>query len=153
MNNGFPQVAIRPATSDDWAAVSSLLEGAGLPVADLEEASLEDFLVAVDAARQVCGAVALQPFGEVGLLRSLVVAESGRSSGRGSRLVEALERRSIASGVAEIWLLTIDAAPWFAQRGFHTAMRGLAPNVIRETAEFSRLCPDSAVLMMKSLHR
>ncbi|MCI0517368.1 MAG: hypothetical protein L0Y45_06000 [Woeseiaceae bacterium] len=54
-------------------------------------------------------------------------------------------------GVRQLWLLTTGAEHYFEKLGFLAASRALAPPEIRQTTEFTSLCPDSAVLMSKSL--
>ena len=145
---------IRKARSTDWPAIRSLLAGSGLPVADLDATSLEHFLLETlddGGQEKVGGAVGLERYGDIGLLRSLVVDESLRGTGCGSRLVDAVERLAVGSGLSELWLLTIDADGYFAARGYSARSRTLAPAAIRDTEEFSRLCPDSAVLMARVL--
>ena len=58
---------------------------------------------------------------------------------------------AVDSNMAELWLLTIDADAWFARLGYEAQQRELAPAEIRETDEFSKLCPGDAVLMRKIL--
>jgi hypothetical protein len=53
--------------------------------------------------------------------------------------------------VRELWLLTIDADDWFQELGYSEKLRGEAPLVITQTAEFASLCPGDAVLMKKTL--
>ena len=147
-------IPIRAGRSHDWPAVRNLLDEAGLPIADLNAESMQHFLIAsggADAAHSVVGAAALQSSGKVGLLRSLVIASSARSKGLGSRLVREIECQAKAAGITELWLLTIDAAAFFAGHGYEASKRDAAPTAIRETPEFSKLCPDSAVLMFKSI--
>ncbi len=145
---------LRQGRPDDWAAVGALLADAGLPVDDLDQASMVRFTIATTPsmhAEIVTGVIGLQPFENVGLLRSLVVARSARSAGCGTMLVQAVERIAIETGVGQLWLLTMDARGYFENRGFRAMSRALAPPAIRQTAEFTSLCPDSAVLMMKTL--
>ena len=147
-------LVLRQGRPDDWAAVGALLAGAGLPVADLDEASMVRFTLATRPSLRgepVTGVIGLQSFAEVGLLRSLVVAKSARSAGCGSKLVQAIERIANEAGVRQLWLLTTDARGYFENRGFQAVSRELAPQAIRQTAEFTSLCPASAVLMMKTL--
>lgn len=145
---------IRKAHAGDWPAIRALLLGAGLPVADLDAAALDRFLLetqTLDGEENIAGAVGLEVNEDAGLLRSLVVDPSCRGTGCGSRLVTAIEGLARESGVGELWLLTIDASEFFAARSYVVVSRELAPPAIRDTAEFSRLCPDSAVLMTRKL--
>lgn len=141
---------IRPGMAEDFATVTAWLDAAGLPTADLTEAHMDDFLVAV-ADDSPVGMVGLEEFNGVGLLRSLVVDPGARSTGIGRQLVAALEANAISKGVKELWLLTIDADAYFARLGYGVKSRDIAPLCIRNTQEFSGLCPGDAVLMKKSI--
>ncbi len=142
---------IEPASEHDWTAIRDMLDAAGLPTGDLDQDRMSDFTIARVADGSCAGAIASERFGRVALLRSLVVAESARGSGLGTRLVEALERAAAGMGVSELWLLTIDADDYFKARGYAVTDRSEAPAAIRATAEFSSLCPGSAVLMTKRI--
>ncbi len=139
---------IRPASGEDLPQVVAMLSAAGLPVADLSAEHLA--FVAVDDAR-VVGAIGFEAYGQAGLLRSLVVAKDARTAGLGRQLVAALEAHAREKGVDELWLLTIDADPYFAQLGYRIRGRQSAPVAIQETAEFSGLCPGDAFMMCKIL--
>lgn len=143
-------LTIREATGANLELARSWLLDAGLPLADLTVEHMPAFLLATDAAGAV-GMVGLERHGKYGLLRSLVVDSSHRGAGVGRQLVTALELRAAAAGISELWLLTIDADAFFARLGYAVADRAAAPQAIRETAEFSNLCPDDAVLMRKEL--
>ena len=143
-------ISIRAARVSDWPRGQALLQAAGLPVDDLDENKLIDFLVA-EKANQVVGMIGVENFGAVGLLRSLVVAEDVRGLGVGEQLVSALEAAAVAADVTQLWLLTIDAQDFFIRFGFSVVERAGAPNPIQATEEFSELCPDSAHLMVKYL--
>jgi amino-acid N-acetyltransferase len=95
--------------------------------------------------------IGLEQFDKLGLLRSLVIDPAVRRSGIGRQLVAALEAKAVARGVAELWLLTIDAEAYFLKLGYEIKERDRAPDVIRETDEFSSLCPGDAIVMKKSL--
>jgi amino-acid N-acetyltransferase len=144
------KVAARASTTADLVAIRELLVGAGLPVDDLDSAPGLRFWVAKDGDR-VVGAIGLESFGPVGLLRSLVVAPSHRQHGLGSTLVAALEREADANRVEVLVLLTETAEAFFERRGFGVVERAHIPDGIKKSAEFRSLCPASAVCMMKSL--
>jgi amino-acid N-acetyltransferase len=141
---------IRPGTASDFATVTAWLHAAGLPTADLEETHMQNFLVAV-AGEAPVGMVGLEEFTDIGLLRSLVVDPEARSAGIGRQLVAALEANAVSKGIMELWLLTIDADDYFAKLGYETTTRDVAPLSIRNTQEFSGLCPGDATLMKKVL--
>lgn len=139
---------IRPAHAADMEAATTLLRAAGLPADDLSVELLENFLVATSGTA-IVGMIGLEPFQGIGLLRSLVVGPGTRGRGVGRLLVAGLEARARRLGLSELWLLTIDADPYFSRLGYRVQDRGRAPEAIRGTAEFSTLCPGDAVLMMK----
>ena len=141
---------LRRAISDDWEAIRQLLQASGLPADDLGPDKVSEFLIAEGGAG-LQGLIGLEGFGTTGLLRSLVVARSVRGSGLGSKLVAALESAAQAAGISELWLLTIDAERFFERLGFVIARRDDAPDSIRGTEEFRDLCPDTALLMVKTL--
>ena len=139
---------IRQAHRGDFDTAKSVLEDAGLPVADL---SIEHLAFVAEVNGRFVGAVGLESFGTIGLLRSLVVSTEARASGVGRRLVAALETSAREQGTEVLWLLTIDADLYFQRLGYAVMNRANAPSAIRTTAEFSGLCPDDAVLMSKVL--
>ena len=139
-------VSIRAAREQDFRPARAMLSEAGLPVSDLNPEQLA--FVAEDNG-DVVGLIGFEAFGDVGLLRSLVVAEDARFLGLGRQLVALPETSARDRGVAEIWLLTMDADPYFSNLGFRVRARDEAPQAIRGTAEFAELCPGDAVLMSK----
>ena len=141
-------IAIRAPRDSDYAPVKKLLADARLPVDDFVPEHLA--FVACDGEKPVA-AVGYETLEDMWLLRSLVVAEGQRSTGLGAKLVAALEADARDLGVVEIWLLTIDADGFFQSLGYRRRERDEAPEAIRGTAEFSALCPASAVLMSRSL--
>ena len=111
---------------------------------------MADFLVASSGGTLV-GTIGVEAFSHFGLLRSLVVDPESRAAGLGRLLVTELEARARQSGLTELWLLTIDADRYFMALDYTARERSEAPPAIRDTAEFSRLCPGTAILMRKSL--
>ena len=141
---------IRPGRAADIEQAISLLRAAGLPAADFSDEFIGNFLVAT-AGPSVVGCIGLEPFANVGLLRSLVVDPDYRGGGLGRLLVSELEAHARRGGIRELWLLTIDADQFFFGLGYRVRKREQAPDGIRRTEEFSLLCPDDAILMKKRL--
>lgn len=141
---------IHPARHSDLPAIRALLEAERLPASDLDEQALDRFLLWRNGSA-VNGMVGLELYGDVALLRSLVVAEPARGSGAGAALTQAAERLAATLGAKDVYLLTTTAERFFAARGYEKTDRAEAPDSIRGTTQFSGLCPSSAVLMMKQL--
>ena len=142
------QMIIRKADPGDLPRAIEMLRAATLPTEDLASAHLA--LVA-EGEGGLSGMIGLERFGDVALLRSLVVSPLARRAGIGRSLVEALESMAKKHDICELWLLTIDADRFFARLGFVERERHLAPEAIRGSAEFSTLCPADAILMSKEL--
>ena len=154
MKNGSETIIVRNARQTDWRDVREMLDEAGLPVADLGPEQLVDFMVAERPGTGQCetlGIIGLQRFDQTALLRSLVVSQDDRKSGLGRRLVSAVEANACFAGIRDLWLLTIDAERFFEGLGYKMMSRESAPDSIRNSQEFSGLCPDGAYLMRKVL--
>ncbi len=139
---------IRQAHHGDFDAARNVLSDAGLPVEDL---SAEHLAFVAEINGRFVGMIGLESFGTIGLLRSLVVSADARAGGLGRRLVAELEASTREQGMEALWLLTIDADPFFQRLGYVVMDRADVPLAIRTTAEFSGLCPGDAVLMSKAL--
>jgi amino-acid N-acetyltransferase len=130
--------------------VAALLSAAGLPTEDLTEAHMDAFFYA-GAADAPVGVVGLELYGSHALLRSLVVAQTARAAGLGMALVNYAEQQARTKGVRSLFLLTNTAEKFFRRLGYENVDRGLAPDAIRATREFSSLCPSSSAFMVKHL--
>lgn len=139
---------VEAARRSDLAGIRWLLEYERLPQEDVTEQLLDHFLVCRDE-KGVVGAVALEPFGNLMLLRSLVVAADRRREGLGVRLTLAAEAQAKRTGALAVYLLTTTAERFFAARGYRSISRTEAPLEIQGSSQFSRLCPSTAVLMVK----
>ena len=139
----------RVAAVDIDAEAEALLASAGLPVADLALSPLRLFGVRRDGVLH--GVVGLERVGNDALLRSLAVAAGVRARGLGGELVRHAEQAARDAGVRRLFLLTTDAAGYFARHGYSEVPRAAAPPALAATAQFASLCPASAVLMSKPL--
>jgi amino-acid N-acetyltransferase len=142
-------LALRRASFDDIATIAKLLDAANLPHSDVAP-HIRDFILAVGGNR-VAGVIGLEVHGQVGLLRSLAVDTGLRKQGIGDRLCQRLVEHAVQRGVRDLYVLTLDAEAYFASRGFRCIDRSLAPDEIRATRQFSSLCPNTAILMVRSL--
>lgn len=132
------------------APVKVLLAEAGSPADDITAAHLEHFLGAWSGST-LEGVVGVELYGTDALLRSLAVTAAKRGAGLGSELVVAGESYAAQKGVRSLFLLTTTARRFFEKLGYTEAARESAPDAIRGTREFSAICPESAVFMVKHL--
>lgn len=144
------QPKIRRCQDADLTAVLAILNGAGLPTADLTSAKALCFWV-LEAEESPIGVVGMEPFGASALLRSLVIAADFRRRGMGQQLVARLERQAQADGIEQLVLLTETAERFFRALGYQVIDRRHVPKEMKQSAEFRSLCPASAVCMSKMI--
>ena len=140
---------IRKATNRDLDLVEGLLYENDLPVDGVKE-NLSGFIVAEEGGR-VIGAVGLEKFGSLALLRSAVVSERHRGGGVGRRLVEHILDYAERDGIEELFLLTTTAEKYFPRFGFTRTTRSAVPSALKTSAEFRGACPDTALVMTRRI--
>lgn len=128
--------------------VQLLLQQSNLPTSDLSDLNLDHFY-AYGESGNVQGVIGLEVYGSDALLRSFAVSSNAQGKGCGAALLSQLEQHAIELGIKHLYLLTNTAEQYFLKKGFEKIARELAPDSIKLTAEFSDLCPASAVLMHK----
>jgi len=130
--------------------VKRLLNESQLTDSDLTPEHLQHFF-GLGTKEEPEGVVGLELFGTVALLRSLAVVTSRRKTGLGSILVAHVEDYARNKGIKSLYLLTNTAESFFKHRGYERTARDDAPAAIRQTKEFSEICPVSSVFMVKHL--
>lgn len=138
-------VELRAAEDADRDFIETLLQENDLPTADIS--GKMECLYICEADGERIGVGGFERYGETGLLRSVVIDESVRDLGYGTEVCNMLLHRARDAGVSELYLLTTTAAEFFPRFGFDEVDRESVPDAIRETTEFARLCPDSAVCL------
>lgn len=136
---------------EDGKEVLKLLSQAELPIGDLTNDKLKNFLIARGKGGSVIGTIGVEFYQDVGLLRSLVVHPSHRGNGSGKQLVCELESFAQRKGVKTLFLLTTTASGFFEKLGYKVTQRAHVPASIAKTEEFKNICPVSAVCLSKNL--
>lgn len=120
----MPETKVRAARTSDIDAILAIrmpLEGSAVLLGHEKVSFFEavsEFVVAVDNTDTVIGAGALHVMWEdLAEVRSVVVAESHRSSGVGSAVIEALLAKAGALGIKRVFCLTFET-DFFAKFGF-----------------------------------
>jgi amino-acid N-acetyltransferase len=140
---------IRRAGAADGERVRALLARAELPLAGLTP-GMEHFLIA-HRGEEVIGAIGLELYPPLALLRSAVVAPGERGTGVGAALVGSIEDLARFAGIQRLVLLTTTAERFFTKHGFHRIERTSLSGPVTTSAEFTGACPSSAVCMEKQL--
>jgi amino-acid N-acetyltransferase len=128
----------------------TLLESCGLPISDLDLKKFENFLY-VGTFDSPIGIIGLEIFNSVALLRSLAVSKEARGKGYAKLLVSSIENLAKSKNIKELYLLTETAEAFFKKLDYCSIQKELAPESIKNTSEYSSVCPQSAVLMNKQL--
>ena len=144
-------IKIKGFVQGDEKEIVKLLSQAKLPAQDLTLEKLKHFLVAKGKEGSVIGAIGVELYQDVGLLRSLVVHPSYRGKGLGKRLTREVESFAQQKRVKTLFLLTTTAAEFFQKLGYQVIQRDRAPASIAKTEEFKNRCPVSAVSLFKNL--
>ncbi len=139
--------AFLPIPASDARLVAEL-QAAGLPTADLANHNAEFYALGQVEPVAFGGLIG---WGQVGLLRSLVVTQAARGTGQGRALLDRLVGRARSRGIRDLWLLTDSAETFFAANGFTRRLRDDAPVQVRQTEQFAALCPASAALMHRAI--
>jgi N-acetylglutamate synthase-like GNAT family acetyltransferase len=140
---------IRPAAIGDLGRVKGLLLECDLPVDGLDQQFGEAYCVA-EHDGQIIGAGGIEVYGSHGLLRSVAVLPTWRGKSIGHKLI--IDRLAWAEsrGLTHVFLLTTTAAQYFERFGFRSLDRGAVPPEIKKSSEFSSICPESAIVMVRS---
>lgn len=142
-------ITITTGTTADLPAVEALLRRSDLPTSGV--ADCVETLRVARSGEHVMGSAALEIYGEMALLRSVAVYPTLRGMGIGQQLATAVLDAARQRGIRHLYLLTTTAGDFFAQFGFQPVARGAVPAAVKASAEFTSLCPDSALVMQLTL--
>ena len=126
----------------------TLLQQHQLPVADIDEDKLLYLLLDGNTA---IGTAGLEIFEDCALLRSVTVSKDEQGKGYGKIINSEIEKFAKESGINCMYLLTTKAKNFFDKQGYCAIRRDEAPESLKQTAEFTSLCPSSAVVMKKRI--
>ena len=139
----------RTARDSDLLAIITLLQISNLPYEDCHR-QLENLLI-LEEGHHIIALGGAQCYGDVALLRSIAIQPERRGQGLGKAMFLTLKTRVQEQGVDTLYLLTETACEYFKGLGFNQIARDLVPKAIKQTAQFSSLCPNSATVMTLNL--
>lgn len=128
--------------------VIDLLLQQKLPITDMKEDTL---LYLLQDGVKVTGTVGLDIFDDCALLRSVSIVADARGKGYGKILNEQIEVFAKESGINCMYLITNTAKDFFERQGYCVIDRATAPDAIKQTDQFTGLCPSSAAVMKKRI--
>lgn len=140
---------IDAATPLDLPQIHALLQRVHLPLDGVDD-HVKTMLVAREDG-QIVGAVALEIYEDGALLRSVAVDPQHQGTKLGHQLTEAALQLAASRGIQSVFLLTMTAEGFFPRFGFERIGREVVPPSVRQSVEFQSACPQSAIVMRKSL--
>lgn len=144
-------MTIARASVEDIEGVLSLLESVHLPTAGVAD-HFGNFFVARENDGRLAGAIGLERYGTLGLLRSAAVEPGLQRAGVGSKLTKLLIDFAKAEGLTELVLFTPTAGDFFARFGFAAANRENYRAQLEASAQWGDCsCRNSAEFMRLGL--
>jgi len=140
---------LRSCENSDLEQIKHLLESETLPSNDIHE-HLKNIIIAEEKGI-IIGLGAIEKYNKIGLFRSLVVSKERRREKIGRAIYQHIEDLSQLMEMQNLYLLTETASEYFKKLGFVEITRDEAPDEIKNTKQFSSLCPASAIVMRKTI--
>lgn len=135
-------------TEKERKGVINLLTEQKLPVSDIDG---EKLLYALMYDGKIIGTAGLEIFEDCALLRSVSIAKDEQGKGLGKMINQQVENYAREAGINCLYLLTTTAKDFFEKQGYCVIKREDTPEAVIQTAEFSSLCPSTAVVMKKRI--
>ncbi len=134
---------------ESFDAFRSLLKASDLPADDLDYK--RDLLLGYYEGDDLVGTGGLEVYGPYALLRSLSVKMGIRGKAVGTTITEYLLGEAKKRKLKGVYLLTETAHGFFQKKGFKDVPRNAVPEEVKQSAEFSKLCPESSAVMCLEL--
>ncbi len=135
--------------TDEFYSTFDLLKTSKLDSSDLNQPNIRLFCLKEND--KLIGVGGLEVIGSVALLRSVAVDTACQKQGLGALLVSHIEKAAKELGLSALYLLTNTAADFFKAQNYQVIHRDNFAEPLKQTAQFSGLCPISAICMMKIL--
>ena len=128
----------------------AILTDAKLPADDVAE-NLNASFYQCRSGSEIAAVIGMEVYGDVGLLRSLCVLPAFQGARLGTAMVTFVEAKAKAEGVSSLYLLTTNAVEYFNKLSYAEIDRASVPEVVKQTTQFSSICPSDAACMVKYL--
>ena len=140
---------IKELSINEFDSVFSLLQESDLQYSDLNKPGIR--LFRFEENNQFVGLGGLEIFGNLALLRSVAVRKDLQNNGLGTQIVGYIENVAKESGISTLFLLTTTSSDFFKTKGYQSINRDDFAEPLKQTAQFTNLCPASAICMKKEL--
>lgn len=125
-----------------------LLQQQDLPVEDIDDDKI--LYLFLDGEKAI-GTAGLEIFEDCALLRSISIIKEEQGKGLGKMINRQVEHYAKEAGINCLYLLTSTAKDFFERQGYCVIKREDTPEAVKQTAEFTSLCPSTAVIMKKRI--
>ena len=139
--------SITKTNTQDLPEVLKLLRLVELPIEGVKEHFQNFFIERKD--KMTIGCIGIEIYGNLGLLRSVAIHPSFQGKGLGQQMVSKIEEYSAEKGLHKIYLLTDTAEKFFLKLGYLLVSRDEVDPRIKQSIEYTTLCPSSPVMMKK----
>ena len=146
--NTTPLLLKIAVTEKERLQAVTILQQQNLPTSDIDEDKLLYLLM---NGETVIGTAGLEIFDDFALLHSVSVIKNEQVKGYGKVINDEIENYAKESGINCLYLLTTTAKDFFGKQGYCVIKREESPAALQQTAEFTSLCPSSAVVMKKKI--
>lgn len=136
---------ISQAIAQDLPEVLQLLKLLDLPIEGVKEHFQNFFTMRED--EMIVGCVGVEIYENIGLLRSIGIHPSFQGRGFGQQMVGRIEEFSVEKELNSIYLLTETAEKFFLNLGYNYVPREEVDVKIKQSIEFTTLCPSSPVMV------
>ena len=141
---------ITELTLDNREEAAKLLTEFDLIYTDLNQANIQ--LFKFSDSDETIGFGGLEIVESEALLRSVVVKKEFQGKGFGKIISNWIELRAKEQQISALYLLTTTARDFFEHQGYQVIDREKFPEPIKQTKQFSGLCPSTAHCMTKTLN-
>jgi amino-acid N-acetyltransferase len=145
------EIKIGKPTPSELERVKALLVAHHLTLEGFTD-QLDNLLVAYKDDH-IVGTAELEIYSVDALLRSVAVANEYSHKGIGTQLVSKATAYAERAGVENLNLLTETAQEYYPRFGFEIVARDKATSAIKQSAEFSGACDDSATMMQLKIKK
>jgi len=132
-------------TPKELLQIETLLKENKLPYEDIVSSKVIFFSKKKEDT--IIGCIGIEEFGTDALLRSFAVSDAFKGKAIGKELLTDLLEYLKSKHFKTVHLLTTTAASYFSNYGFVVSTKNTAPESIKNTQEFTSICPDSAIYM------
>ena len=141
---------IKELNSEEFETVYTLLQESELDSSDLKQRNIR--LFRFEENDQIIGVGGLEIVDDLALLRSVAISKKQQNKGLGKQLVTQIEKSAKESGLSALYLLTNTATEFFKAIGYLQIHRDDFAEPLKQTAQFSGLCPVTAITMKKQIN-